>query len=421
MKARTTRALASHALAATAMSLPWPLLMVMVWHDTRSDVLLGVTGAARMAPYVALSWWVARLADRHRRDRLVRLTLGVRTLLLGGVAVALAAGRPGPGIAMATLAVAVATPAYPALAAGMPQLAGPASTRATDLLVTVEVSSFVVGPALGGLLLGAPALVGPVAVLMTAASCLLYTGVRQPRPVAVVPRPRRTGTATAWTTATTRRALTVLVVLNGVVAATGVTLLPLAEIRWEDWEWGHATAYGVLTGALGLGALGGPLLRGVGRTVGARMTVALGVVGGALACAGVAPAVGWAVPPLLLVGAAAVSAESAATTLLQESVPDCRRAGVLGMADSAMVTAAMVGALLAPPLANWWGARTVLAIVAICCGAVAQHERLRQVARAVVTRTSGPWRLAPYATTRPRSTTRVGVRSTVRSSRGSRW
>ena len=35
----------------------------------------------------------------------------------------------------------------------MPRLAGPAKRRATEVLVTIEVAAWVVGPALGGLLL----------------------------------------------------------------------------------------------------------------------------------------------------------------------------------------------------------------------------------------------------------------------------
>ena len=117
-------------------------------------LLVGLTGAARMLPYVALSWATGRLADRFRRDRIVRGTLVARLALL--VVVAVAARRPaawrrgGRGAGGG---------------GGHPGLPGPRgrdardrrrpARRATDLLVTIEVASFVVGPALGGLLLAA--------------------------------------------------------------------------------------------------------------------------------------------------------------------------------------------------------------------------------------------------------------------------
>ena len=127
-----------------------------MWERAGDGWVLGVAGAARMLPYVALSWAAGRLADRYARDRIVRLTLLARLGLLFGVAAALAVGQTWLALVAATLAIAVATPAYPALAAAMPGLAGRQTERATSLLVTCEVASFVVGPALGGLLL-APA------------------------------------------------------------------------------------------------------------------------------------------------------------------------------------------------------------------------------------------------------------------------
>ncbi len=374
------RVLASHALASVAMSLPWPLLLVRVWHETGSDAWLGLAAASRMAPYVALSWWVARLADRMSRDRLVRATLVTRTSLLGGVAWALATDRTTAAVVLCTLAVAAATPAYPALAAGMPRLAGRGSRRATDVLVTVEVASFVVGPALGGLLLTVPSLVGPASVVGTAVAWASYAGIRQPRPArstVEVPHPRRAAASTD------RRArpwlsLAVLGLVNLVVAATGVALLPLAEEIWAGGSptWSDASAYGLATGALGFGALGGPLLRLVGSGLATRMSRALLAVAVALTAAGAAPSVQWAAVPLLVMGAAAVTVEAAATELLQETVPDHRRAGVLGLGDSVMVLAALLGALVAPALAGAWGPQPVLWVLAAGCllGAPALHR-----------------------------------------------
>ncbi len=377
--------LLSHALASIAMSLPWPLLLLLVWRETGSETWLGVAAASRMAPYVALSWWVARLADRRRRDRLVRATLVARVALMSATAVALTAGAVTAAVVLCTLAVAVATPAYPALAAGMPRLAGPDSQRATDLLVTIEVASFVVGPALGGLMLAVPWLVGPTAVVASVAGWALYLGIRQPRPAPaglVVPAPEGLSVpaspAAVGDARATRLALALLVLANAVVAATGMALIPLAERTWElhPWGWTDATVYGLATGALGFGALGGPLLarrRDLLATRLRRGTV-LAVVG--LLLVSLAPSVVVAFVPLLVVGAAAVGVEAAATELLQRAVPDDRRAGILGVGDSAMVLAALIGALVAPVLAAWWGPRLLLVLLAaLCLAAVAPATR----------------------------------------------
>ncbi|MGA8248470.1 MAG: hypothetical protein WB797_16310, partial [Nocardioides sp.] len=170
LRTPVARLLGSHALASVAMSLPWPWLLVLVWDRTHSPDLLGLAAAARMLPYVACSWWAARFGDRIRRDVVIRVTLTARVVLLAGVPCAVGLHQVGVAVVLAALAIAVATPAYPALAAAMPAAAGPAAERATDVLVTIEVASFVVGPAVGGLLLAVPPLVAPASVAGTAAA-----------------------------------------------------------------------------------------------------------------------------------------------------------------------------------------------------------------------------------------------------------
>ena len=126
------------------MSLPWPLLLVLVWErvggTADGDLVLGLIGAARMLPYVAFSWATARLADALRRDLIVRVTLVVRALLLLAGAVAVVESRVWLAVAACTLTVAVGTPAYPAQVAAMAGVAGLRRRRATDVLVTVEVA-----------------------------------------------------------------------------------------------------------------------------------------------------------------------------------------------------------------------------------------------------------------------------------------
>ncbi len=139
------------------MSLPWPLLLVLAW-DRYGDaphgaLVIGLVGAARMVPYVLLSWAVGSLGDRFRRPRLLAATLLLRVAFLGVVAVAVPAGALGVAVVAAALAVACGTPAYPTVMAAVPGLAGPAKRRVTEGLVTIEVAAWTVGPALGGLLL----------------------------------------------------------------------------------------------------------------------------------------------------------------------------------------------------------------------------------------------------------------------------
>ena len=123
----TRRAIIAHAIGALAVALPWPLLLVLVAANTDNPWLLGLAGSARMLPYVAVSWLTARLADAMRRDLIVRATLVARALLLTATAVAVVADRPWLAVVCCTLAVAIATPAYPAMVAAMPGIAGAAA------------------------------------------------------------------------------------------------------------------------------------------------------------------------------------------------------------------------------------------------------------------------------------------------------
>ena len=362
------RLLVSHGLAAVAMSMPWPLLLVLVWDrvgdSADGPLLLGLAGAARMLPYVLLSWATGSLGDRFRRDSLLRATLATRIVLLTVVALAVAQGWLLVAVLGAAAAVASGTPAYPLLAAAMPHLAGDARRRATDTLVTIEVAAFAVGPALGGLLLvdATRPWICATAVAMAGTALLLVLGVAIP---AAPGRQTQTASLRAMVllvgrTPSVLAAVAVVALLNLVIGACALVLLPIAEDVWHE----GAGGYGLATGWLGFGALAAPLLWWLGGSAAIRRRRGLVVLGLALAAVPLVPVMGWALPLLALVGAASVQVESAVTETIQDGVPDERRAGVLGLTDSVMVGAAMVGSLLAPWLASAVGARASLLLIA---------------------------------------------------------
>jgi len=374
------RLLVGHALASVAMSLPWPLLLLLVFERHAGDLALGLTGAARMLPYVALSWLTGTLADRFARDRILVLTLVTRLALLAGLAAALAHDALVVAVLAAAGAVACGTPAYPALAAALPS-ASARVRRDTDLLVTIEVASFVVGPALGGLLL-APATrgyVGALTVAGTAAALLVVRGVRLPAPARGAVRPSALAVlGAARRVGAVRRAVAVVALLNGVLAATGLALLSLADVAW-------GRGFGLATGVLGFGALAAPLLWWCGRSSASRTRLGLLAMAVALSVVPLAPEVLWALPGLAVTGAAAVHVESAVTATIQEAVPDGLRAGTLGLTDSVMVAAALLGSLAAPFLVSALGAVLLVVLLALCCAAASVRPPVATIAaRALV-------------------------------------
>lgn len=357
-EATTSRLLVSHALAATAMATPWPALLLATWAATHSEVWLGVVGAARMAPYVALSWLAGALGDRVPRLRLFRLVTVARFPLLGACAVLLHSGHVATAVVVATLTVAAGTPAYPAVVAALPALAGARTRRLTELFVTAEVSAFVVGPAIGGLLLGVLDTSGTVLVAVALAGAAV---IALPAPLAGPAQAvaRVSAPVSMHSLARSpgfRTALHLVVLVNAVEAAVGLCLVTLAHEAWH----GDGRTYGIAAAALGLGALAAPAVALTARRPGP----ALLLTGGAVAAAATAPHLAWALLPLALVGAAGTQVECAATALLQTCVPDERRAFALGIADMSMVSAAFVAAGLAPALSAALGPHMLLACLA---------------------------------------------------------
>ena len=372
--APTRRVIVSHTFGALALSLPWPLLLVLVAEQSDDPWLLGLAGAARMLPFVLCSWVGGRLADAMRRDLIVRATLVVRTVTLLVAALAVVEGHVWVAVAATTLAVAVATPAYPAVVAAMPGVAGDQYRRATHLLVTIEVGSFVVGAALGGLLLhpSTREIVPWAAVVLTVLALVLVLPVSMPAPERQDgPVARRSGLSALRESPAACRAIAVMAVVNLVDAVAALALLPIAL---ETWSAG-ATGYGIATGVLGFSALAAPALRRLGPTPSRTMRRGLVLAGLGLVLLTPAPGLAWALVPIAVLGAASVGVEAAATGVLQESVPDEVRATILGLNDSIIIAAALIGALAAPALVEVTGGRVVFAVLAVVSLLVAWWAR----------------------------------------------
>ena len=376
LDSRARRVVLSHAAGSLALSLPWPLLLVLVSRRSHDPLLLGLAGAARMLPYVLCSWAAGRLADAVRRDVIVRASLLARAALFLAGAVAVVTGHVWTATLAYTLAVAVATPAFPAQVAAMPGVAGEQSRRATDLLVTVEVAGFVVGASIGGLLLS-PATRGWVPwvpLLLVVLATVLVAPVRMPRAARVGGTGPVSAYAALRAAPRARRAIAVMAAVNFVDALLALALLPLALHAWRS----DATGYGVAAGVLGLAALAAPLLGRLGRTPQHVLRHGLLLLAVGVGLVVPASSVGWALAPLALAGAASVAVEAAATGVLQDELPDEVRATVLGLNDTVIITAALVGSLLAPIAVQGLGGTVVLAGLAGIVLAVTAFARPQQ-------------------------------------------
>ena len=373
------RVLVSHAMCAIAVSMPWPALLAQVWTVTGSDAWLGAAGAARMLPYVVLSAAAGVLADRVSRTRVLRWSTGMRAVLLAGCAAAMTTDQLGVALVLAVLTVAAGTPAYPAAVAALPALMRSAPSgqlrRITTLLVTAEVTGFVVGPALGGVLLG----LGHgewglwVAAGLAALAWPWLLGLWAGRADTVGAEAQRGRLRTVLDSPGVRQAIAMVALVNLTESIASIALVNLSYQAWGSGDRG----FGLATAALGFGSLAAPLL---GLLI--HLRGSLLVTGGGFAVAGLVPGVAAAVGPLAVAGAAGTVVECVSTEVLQRSVPDRVRAFSLGLADSVMVLAAMIGALIAPSLASLIGAPALFAatgLILIAVGVSRPRSRVEEL------------------------------------------
>src|SRR4051794_12640029 len=151
-------------------------LAVLAFRDG-GVVAVGLVTGARMAAAALVAPWLATVADRVRRERVLASVGVIRALALGGAAVATTAGGPAGvtyGLAIvATVAQALYRPAHsallPALCTSPQQL-----TSANAVRGMLDSSATLGGPAAAAVLL---AVSGPAAVFATCAAAALVGGL----------------------------------------------------------------------------------------------------------------------------------------------------------------------------------------------------------------------------------------------------
>lgn len=356
------RLVAAHALAGVAVALPWPALLAAVWQATDDPTLIGLAGAARFAPCVLLSAFLGGIGDRVGRLRAVRASAAVRLGLLIVLAAFVMLQQPWAALVAATLTVAAGVPAFPSLAALVPAVSA-RPDRDTNALVSWEISAFVVGPAIGGLLLasGPSWSIAGCVPLMLAALLVLPRRVAEAAPSSDRLR-LRDGLRQVLAAPPVRRAIAVVMTLNAVIGVLGVALLNIVVTRWDA----GVAEFGWLTAVQGFASLTAPVLIRVAGRLGPVLAAQLVVT---LPLALIALSPGWAAAtaPLAVLGSGLTLVECRTTRMLQRGAPAAYTAMALGVADAALVAAAMAGALAAPWLLAAVGPLGLLLGLAVGC------------------------------------------------------
>jgi MFS family permease len=343
-------------------------ILVVVYAESSSPVLLGIVGAARILPYVLLSVPAGMAADRFDRRMVLLVTDVARGVLMVVLAAAVILGAPTVVIvAVSILAACFSTFFGPAIAALLPMLVderdlGPANSA----WATLDNVAFIVGPALAGILLATGRL--ELAFLLNAVSfgAVAFVLWRLPVPSAASAAGAGTGDdavtppKAGWRELV--RPLAGPFILDSTTSVVGgglgvITVILAVEVLGAGDE-----GTGFLNAATGVGGvvagvLGGALLA---RRLGVPLLIG-GVAGGIglawLAIAGnlfvAMLAIGVATAGLLLL-------DVINTTLIQRIVPDELRGRAMGVLQTTSAVLYSLGSLAIPILASLVGVAPVL-------------------------------------------------------------
>jgi MFS family permease len=383
-------------------------LLVIVYNESQDPLLLGIVGAARIIPYVLLSVPAGIIVDRFDRRLVLLVTDVARGLIM--VALTIIVANDGPLLAVVGLAIfATCFSCFfrPAIGAYLPSLVrderelGPANS----LFATLGELSFIVGPALAGIIIAAADLTLAFAINAVTFAIVAITlatlppglpgkpsrGVEPAVPaddiepvagdVAPVARDGAVPDAIAVTAAAAapkadelsarsrimaiRRPLIGMLALDTTAGFLFGGLSVLTVIIAVDQLNAGEAGTGYLNAAVGVGGVLGAIGSGA---ILARKSLAPAMLGGASILAGgfVILGLSTTLPPALfamaIIAAGSLVADVVSTTVFQRIVPDELRGRVLGGMQSIMTGTYALGSLLLPVLVTVVGPRLMLPI-----------------------------------------------------------
>ena len=335
---------------------------------------VGVVTAARMGAAALLDPWLATVADRVRRERVLNCVGLVRAAALGGAAAVTAGGGPIAvtyGLAViATVAQVLYRPAHsallPALCKSPEQL-----TRANAVRGLLDSSATLGGPAVAALLL---AVSGPATVFAACAGASLLGGLvviglsydAPPRSDAGAGGAREL--LRGFTTIATDRRLTLITGLGVVQTFTRGCLTVFTAVLAIDLLHTGNPGVGVLTAAVGAGGMLGSLLafRLVGRgRLAFWFGVGVALFGAPLVVVGVVPE---QVPAILLLGLIGIGnalIDVGGFTLLARLTDEAVLARMFAGFEAILTLGVAAGSLAAPLIIHLIGVRPALVVIGL--------------------------------------------------------
>jgi len=367
-------------------------IFVVIYRETNDAAAVGAFGAVRMIPYILLSVPAGLAADRFDR-RLVLLSSDiVRGSVMVVMTILVATNAPVLLIvAFAMVAAGGSTFFYPAIGAYIPSLAtderqlGPANSAWASL----GNLSFIVGPAIGGLLIALGDVV--LAFVLNAATFIVIGLILWSLP----PSRSRRSNAAATETAEAAGAVASSDPASGTTAAPATTApivappaakipvapisgLALIQVVVGFLDGGiqaltiilavtvlHAgeDANGYLNAAIGVGGLAGAIVSGVlvlRRRLAGPMVIGAVLTGAGVAALGGIPVLSVALLAIGLSSAGSIVLDVVLTTVFQRLVPDELRGRALGLLMTLNTVSGASGAFILPVVVVTFGAGVAL-------------------------------------------------------------
>ncbi|NUK37425.1 MFS transporter, partial [Streptomyces lunaelactis] len=312
-------------------------ISLQVYDITRSTFAVGLVGLCSLVPLVAFGLYGGAIADTVDRRKLGLVSASGSAVLSAGLAVAALAGYHRVWFLYAIVALQAVCAAVnsPARSAMVPRLLPPEQLPAANALSSMMVTSgTLIGPMLGGLIVGFAGYQTAYLIDAVAFSASLYAMWRLPSM-----RPERTAGAKRASVLDGLRFLATRPNLRmtffsdfcAMILAHPRALFPAVAVLWYD---GDARTTGMLVAAPALGALLGGVFSGWQgriRRHGLAILLAVGAWGTAIAVFGLTRNLWLGLFFLALAGAADTVSMVFRNTMMQAAAPDEMRGRLQGV------------------------------------------------------------------------------------------
>jgi MFS family permease len=355
-------------------------LGILAYEITGSATVVAVLTFARLLPYAVLLPLSGVLADRgNRKALMISADLGRGACMLG----LLFAGQEGTlwiAYPLVFLATVFSSLFKPAMSSVLPAIVGDEEhlVEANSIWSQMDSVSFVLGPALGGVLalLGAPELAYVIngATFLVSAATLLFVHI----PPREAPETAEDDEEEGWLSETLAGFRFLFRENEGVLAALTVAFVGLSFTGGGIWTlilvlseeaFGLGTeGSGFLNSVYGVGGVVGGLAAGYLASkvrLGPAVIWSIGAGSVVFMCLGISPAGVLPFVIMFVVGILDTMVDVNGTTIIQTGTPEELLGRVFGAFDSVLILATLAGALIGGPLIDLLGPRITTVVFAV--------------------------------------------------------